>query len=335
MYPVNPASKSIAVLGAGSWGTALALLLARNGHAVTLWGRNAAEIKAMKEANCNTFYLPSISFPANLKLSSDLKETLTQAEFALITTPSSGFRSMLEAIKPYRTPIIGASKGIEPVTYKLLHHVVAECLGENYPAAFLSGPSFALEVAKNLPTAVVIASHDAAYAQTVIQLFANPHFRPYFSDDIIGVEIGGVVKNVMAIAAGIADGLGFGANTRAALLTRGLNEIMRLGVALGARPETFVGLSGLGDLILTATDNLSRNRRFGLAIGQGKTSEQAFTEIGQVVEGALNVEQVMKIARDHQIDMPITQQVYKILKENADPRKAVETLLTRDLKAEN
>lgn len=324
----------IAVLGAGSWGTALAILLARNGHDVFLWGREAKEIQRMQQMRCNKTYIPDVDFPTSLQANADLTACLTQADYVLIAIPSSGFRKLLDKIKSFQVPLIWASKGIEPNTNQLLHRVIAEQLGTNYPSALLTGPSFAKEVAQGLPTAVVIAGTDQLFTEQVMALFANPHFRPYYCDDVIGAEVGGAVKNVLAIAAGISDGLGYGANSRAALITRGLSEICQLGVAMGAKAETFMGLSGLGDLVLTCTDNLSRNRRFGLALGAGKTAQEAFEEIGQVVEGAENVNQVAALAKQYNIDMPITQLMQQVLNNNLPPKTAVSTLFDRQLKAE-
>ncbi len=325
---------NIAILGAGSWGTALAILLTKNGHQITLWDRDPTLIADLQKQRCNNRYLPNIELSESLHAVADLNEAIVNAEVILIAIPSVGFCELLNKIKSTHKPIIWATKGLEPESNQLLHTIIAKTCDAKLKAAVLSGPSFAKEVAQGLPTAVVIASKNKAYANWVINLFANPHFRPYYSDDIIGVEIGGIVKNVMAIAAGIADGLGFGANTRAALITRGLNEITRLAVALGARAETLMGLSGLGDLILTCTDDQSRNRRFGLALGKGFTAAQAAKEIGQVIEGAQNVSQVMALAATLAIDMPITEHVQQVLHQQITPQQAVESLFARELRAE-
>lgn len=326
--------KTITVLGAGSWGTALAILLANNGNQVLLWGREADNMQQMQAQRCNSFYIPDVRFPDNLDAVTDFAAAIKAADEVLIAIPSSGFRELLKQLKPYNKPIIWASKGIEPDSNKLLHQVIEEELGENYPAALLTGPSFAKEVANGLPTAVVIAGQQTEYANSVMHTVANPHFRPYYTADIIGAEIGGAVKNVLAIAAGISDGLGYGANARCAIITRGLNEITQLGVAMGAQTETFMGLSGMGDLVLTCTDNLSRNRRFGLALGAGKSAERAFAEIGQVVEGSENVKQVAALAAQHQITMPITDHVQQVLANTLSPQAAVESLFARELKSE-
>lgn len=334
MLGYNKLMQKITVIGAGSWGTALAILLANNGHTVNLWGRNTQEIEQMQQQRCNAAYLPDIIFPKTLTPITDFDNGVNEADYVLIAIPSAGFRALLQQLKPFNKPIIWASKGIEPGSNKLLDQVLEEELGENYPCALLTGPSFAKEVATGMPTAIVVAAANKTYADKVIELFANPHFRPYYCADVIGAEVGGSVKNVLAIAAGISDGLGYGANARAALITRGLNEISELGLALGAKPETFMGLSCLGDLVLTCTDNLSRNRRFGLALGQGKSAEQAFTEIGQVVEGADNVTQASELAQIHGLHMPITEHVKHVLDHTMTPADAVLSLFNRALKAE-
>ncbi|MSP53314.1 MAG: NAD(P)-dependent glycerol-3-phosphate dehydrogenase [Gammaproteobacteria bacterium] len=331
-------TQNITVLGAGSWGTALALLLARNQHLVTLWARNAEHVSRMEQQRCNAYHLPDFSFPDNLSVTANLETAVSTANLVLIAIPSEGFRSLLKTIKPYLNTdakLVYTTKGLESGTHKLLHQVIQEELGDARHCALLTGPSFAQEVAANQPTAVVIASNDQKYANDLITLFANQHFRPYYTQDVIGAEVGGAVKNVMAVGAGISDGLGFGANARAALITRGLSEMTQLGMALGAQRDTFMGLSGLGDLVLTCTDNLSRNRRFGLALGQGRSIEAALKEIGQVVEGALNAQQVHELAKQHHIEMPLTAQVCKVLTGKITPRAAVEALFERKLKAES
>lgn len=329
--------QSITVLGAGSWGTALALLLARNAHNVTLWGRNAEHMHNMAQQRCNPYFLADFAFPDNLAVTANLESAVRSADLILIAIPSEAFRELLKTIQPYlkiSTHLIYATKGLESGSNKLLHQVIQEELGTGINTALLTGPSFAKDVAANLPTAVVIAANNQDYANNLIKLFANKTFRPYYTHDVIGAEIGGAVKNVMAIGAGISDGLGFGANARAALITRGLHEMTQLGLALGAQRETFMGLSGLGDLVLTCTDNLSRNRRFGLALGQGKSIDVALKEIGQVVEGAINAQQIHELAQQYHIDMPLTEQVFKVLQGDSAPRQAVEALFGRKLKAE-
>ena len=334
----NPRSASpIAVIGAGSWGTALAILLARNGYPTWLWGRDAAHIDTLVRDRCNRRFLPDIPFPDLLTPSHDLAAVLDDVRDVLIAVPSTGFRATLTMIAPclkHTSRVIWATKGLDPGTGKLLHEVVTEILGGDIAYAVISGPTFAHEVAAGLPTAVTVAANVAEVATDIANRLQSNRFRVYTSDDIVGIEVGGAVKNVLAIAAGIADGLGFGANTRAALVTRGLAEMMRFGVALGGRRETFMGLTGLGDLVLTCTDDHSRNRRLGLALARGKTLPDALAEIGQVVEGAHTVCEVMHMAGKHGIDVPIIEQVYQVLYQNRAPRDAVNTLFARELKAE-
>lgn len=330
-------NQTITVLGAGSWGTALAILLAKNGHNVILWGRNKEKISAMQQAGENTFFLPGIAFPELLSLSSDLQQAVLQSEELLVVVPSHAFRDTLlkiKAVKPQIQRISWATKGLEPETHQLLHNVVDEVFQKSVKMAVISGPTFATEVAEGLPTALTVAAKDIGYAQELAQLLCNDTLRPYISHDIVGLEIGGAAKNVMAIAAGIADGLGYGANTRSALITRGLHEISGLSRKLGAENQTIMGLSGLGDLLLTCTDDQSRNRRMGLAIGRGQNIEQAETEIQQVVEGVQAAKQIYSLAQELGIEMPIVEQVYLVLYEGLAPQKAVQNLLMRDYKSE-
>ncbi|MDA1343034.1 MAG: NAD(P)-dependent glycerol-3-phosphate dehydrogenase [Proteobacteria bacterium] len=332
-------SQKITLLGAGSWGTALAILAARNGCQVMLWGHNPEHIAALANARKNQRYLPDISFPKQIAVTSDLQQAAEFSSLTLLSVPSHAFKSTLINLKPHVSAndlkIAWATKGFNPDDGSLLHQVVADVFTQNTPAAILSGPTFAREVAANLPTAITIASKQAEFADQLADIMHSDRFRAYTSSDIIGVEVGGAVKNVLAIAAGIADGLGFGANTRAALITRGLNEIMRLGIKLGGKQETFIGLAGLGDLVLTCTDNQSRNRRFGLALGQGRTRLSIANEIGQEIEGILAAKDTLLLAKRHNIDMPITEQTYKVLYENLNPLSAVQNLLARDQKAES
>lgn len=330
-------ASAIGVLGAGSWGTALAVLLARNGTPVMLWARDPAQAAAMQTQRSNGRYLPDIRFPNNLTVTADLAQALAQTEDLLLAVPSHSFRTTLRAIAPLLKPatrLAWASKGLEQGSRKLLHEICAEELGGTIAPAVISGPTFAREVAAGLPTAVTVASRDAAVAGFFATRLHGATFRAYTSDDVTGVELGGAVKNVLAIATGIADGIGFGANTRAALITRGLAEMMRLGAVMGGRPETFMGLAGLGDLVLTCTDDQSRNRRFGLALGRGAGLEQALQTIGQVVEGAKTAAEVHALARSHGIEMPITEQVYRVLYERLAPSAAVDALLAREQKPE-
>ena len=326
------------MLGAGSWGTALAIQLARNGHKVSLWGHRPAHITEIESLRENRQYLPGFLLPESLRTDTDIHSTVEGAEKILLAVPSAVFRNLLQQIKAViedDSTLIWATKGVEQVSHKLLHQVVEEELGETHPKALLSGPTFALEVAKGLPTAVTVASNDHQQAHAVAELFHSDIFRCYTSNDLAGVEVGGTTKNILAIAAGIADGLGFGANTRAALMTRGLHEQMKLGIRLNGRQETFMGLSGLGDLVLTCTDNQSRNRRLGLAIGRGHPLQKALDDIGQVVEGVEAARDVSEMADQLGIEMPITEQVAQVLHRGKSPSEAVNTLLQRNRKPES
>lgn len=330
-------SVSLAVVGAGSWGTALAILLSRNSENTLLWARDKEKVASMDKARCNQRYLPDVKFPPSLELSADLAAVAGSSKDILVVVPSHAFRGTLEELKPLLQPgqrLAWATKGFEPYTCKLLHEVAADVLGGNVSTAVISGPTFAKEVANGLPTAVTVAAKDQSFAKELAERLHDETFRAYTSDDVIGVEVGGCVKNVLAIAAGIADGLGFGANTRAALITRGLVEIMRLGDAVGGHRETFMGLAGLGDLVLTCTDNMSRNRRFGLAMGQGLSKDEALASIDQVVEGMQAAREVHKLAGTLAVEMPIAEQVFQVLYEDKSPREAVHDLLARQQKAE-
>jgi glycerol-3-phosphate dehydrogenase (NAD(P)+) len=330
--------KSISILGAGSWGTALALQAARNGCETMLWGHNPQHISQVKQARENQRYLAGFNFPANLYVTDNLQQAVSFSELILLAVPSHAFKNTLIAIQPFLTEnsqIAWATKGFDSETGELLSQVSLAILGNNINTAVISGPTFAKEVAAGLPTALTIASTSESLANQLTDILHNHCFRIYTSTDIIGVQVGGACKNVLAIAAGIADGLGFGANTRAALITRGLNEIMRLGIKLNGQADTFMGLTGLGDLILTCTDNQSRNRRFGLALGQGQSQQQALTEIAQEVEGIGAAREAYLLSKHYQVEMPITEQVYKVLFENLEPKLAVQNLLTRDQKPEN
>jgi len=327
----------LAVIGAGSWGTALAILLSHNGKHVQLWGHLQEHMQALCDTHRNEHFLPGIDFPEKLQPCMEMQQALQDVNDILIVVPSHAFGSVLKLIKPYlhnNSRIAWATKGLEDGTAKLLHENAEEILGNHIPFAVISGPTFAREVAMGLPTAITVASKDANFASDLATDMCNNSFRAYTSKDITGVELGGAVKNVLAIAAGIADGLGFGANTRAALITRGLAEIMRLGTCMGGDAETFMGLTGMGDLVLTCTDNQSRNRRFGIALAEGMTQQQAREAIGQVVEGIQTSREVRRLAQRMNVEMPITEQVYKVLYENIKPRDAVQALFARDLKAE-
>ncbi len=292
----------------------------------------------MRAEGVNSRYLPGAAFPENLQVFADLAACVAGVRDVLIAVPSHALRQTLLCVKPLladNARVCWASKGFELHTGKLPHEVARDVLGEHRPMAVLSGPTFAKEVGAGLPTAITIAANDAAFADDLAAALSGDNFRAYTTDDIVGVEVGGAVKNVLAIGAGMSDGLGFGANSRIALITRGLVEMTRLGVALGANKDTFMGLAGMGDLVLTCTDDLSRNRRMGLALASGKTVAQAEREIQQVVEGVMAAEAVHEVAEKLGIEMPICQQVYRIVHEGASPREAVETLMNRQLRAEN
>ncbi|WP_374266396.1 NAD(P)H-dependent glycerol-3-phosphate dehydrogenase [Zoogloea sp.] len=324
----------IAVFGAGAWGTALALAFSR-GHDVVLWSREADEIAALSAHRENRRYLPGIPLPAGLQLTDSLV-LAAQADLHLVVTPLAGLRATARALRAAApdTPLLWACKGLEAGSAKLPHQIVAEELGEAAPAGVLTGPSFAAEVAQGLPAAVTIAARDIEFARHWVQALHNNRLRLYANDDLVGAEVGGAVKNVMAIAAGVADGMGFGLNARAALITRGLAEITRLGLALGARRDTFMGLAGLGDLVLTCTGDLSRNRRVGLMLAEGKTLPDILAALGHVAEGVSTTREVAALAARLGVDMPITSAVDGVLGGTLSAREAVEQLLARDPKQE-
>jgi glycerol-3-phosphate dehydrogenase (NAD(P)+) len=338
---VSPAAEReapIAVLGAGSWGTALAIQLARSGRATRLWGRDGVQLREMSVARRNARYLPDATFPESLAVSAELPIVLHGCLDVLVAVPSHSFRALLQEIAPrldQETRVAWATKGFELDSGKLPHQVASEVLGSERPMAVLSGPTFAKEVGAGLPTAMTIASPDARFAHSLAQGLSSNNFRAYTSNDIVGVEVGGAVKNVLAVGAGLADGLGFGANTRIALITRGLVEMTRLGVTLGAHRETFMGLAGLGDLVLTCTDDQSRNRRFGLLLASGKPPEQALATIGQAVEGYPAAKAVHAVAKRAKVDMPISEGIYSVLYEKLPARDLVRGLMSRPIKAEN
>ena len=327
-------SEAIFVAGAGSWGTALSLVLSGNGYIVELWDTDTKHIQSLKRESCNSRHLPGISFPENLKPIENFK---TDAKDIILVVPCEAIEDVLNRLSKsnsgsYRVCI--ASKGLAPGNTSLNHEIVKKVLGD-VQVAIVTGPSFAAEVAHKLPTAVTIASTNQETANWFANLFHNDYFRIYTHEDVIGSQVGGAVKNVMAIAAGISDGLGFGANTRSAVITRGLAEITRLGVAMGANKETFMGLAGLGDLVLTCTDDQSRNRRLGIALAKGKSLEQARSEIGQAVEGIRTVEAVKLLAEKYQVDMPISEQIYLLVNGKISPEDAVNALLMRAPKPEH
>ncbi len=329
---------AITVLGAGSYGTALAIHLARKEIETHLWGRDGNQMLQLARERENKEYLPGCKFPPLLKPEADLAAAVAAGDDILIAVPSHALNPVLRALAPLLRPehgIASACKGLEPETGRMAHEVIEDVLGKGRKVAVVSGPTFAKEVGLGLPTAVTVASTDGLYADHIVQTLHGGGFRAYSSFDVIGVEIGGSAKNVMAIGVGIADGLGLGANTRAAMITRGLAEIMRLGEALGGRIETFMGLAGLGDLVLTCTDDQSRNRRMGLALAKGKSLDQAQAEIKQVVEGVRAAPEVLRLARKHNVDMPITEQVVRVLRGEITPVEAVKALATRPPRAES
>lgn len=330
-------TQCVAVLGAGSWGTALALQLVRNGHAVRLWGHDPEHVARLARERVNAAFLPDIPLPPALAPCADLAAAVAGAALVLIVVPSHAFGATLARLAPLLPAgqgVAWATKGLEANSGRLLHSVAGAVLGDGHPGAVISGPNFAAEVARGLPTATTVAATDTAHARFVAGLLHGPGFRAYTSSDMVGVELGGAVKNVLAIACGVADGLGFGANARAAIITRGLAEMVRLGVAAGGRLDTFMGLAGVGDLVLTCTDDQSRNRRFGLALGHGATTAAALERIGQVVEGARAVPEVLRLARALGVEMPIAEQVERVVHGGLDPRAAVSALLAREPKAE-
>ncbi len=327
----------IAVLGAGSWGTALAVLLARNGYRTLLWGHDGARMARMAHERANAAYLPGVTFPESLHLRDDLVALAHECGRFLIAVPSGAFRETLEilAVHASRAAVVAwATKGMEPGSSRLLSDVCDIVLGSERRIGVISGPTFAREVARGLPTALTVAARDQTVAETIAQWLRNDHLRAYTSLDMVGVQVGGAVKNVMAIATGISDGLGLGANARAALITRGLAEIGRLGETLGGRPDTLMGLAGIGDLVLTCTDDQSRNRQVGLALGRGSSLDAALAKLGQVAEGVGTAREVLALAQRLGVDMPITEQVYHVLFEGVAPQEAVEALLRREPKKE-
>ncbi len=334
---IQQATAQVAVLGAGSWGTALAALIARHGHAVVLWGRDAAVIEAIDRRHENPHYLPGIVLPDTLRATTDLAASLRDADLVLVVVPSHAFTETLHALAPLRPARAGvawATKGFEPGSGRFLHEVAAETLGPGVPLAVVTGPSFAREVAQGLPTALTVHGDDAGFVQQVADVLHGPEFRAYTGDDMRGAELGGAMKNVLAVATGAADGMGLGLNARTGLITRGLNEMLRLNAAIGGRPETLMGLAGLGDLVLTCTGDLSRNRRLGLALGRGQSLADAVREIGQVVESVQTADEVMRLADRHGLELPIAHNVRDVLHGDITPAEALRRLLAREQKAE-
>ncbi|MDG3084659.1 NAD(P)H-dependent glycerol-3-phosphate dehydrogenase [Vibrio hannami] len=326
------------VIGAGSYGTSLAISLARNGSNVVIWGHEKDHMERLEAARCNEEFLPGVDFPDTLIVETDLEKAVKACKDILVVVPSHVFGIVLNSLKPHLrddSRICWATKGLEPETGRLLQEVAYDTIGDSYPLAVLSGPTFAKELAMGMPTAISVASPNDEFVQDLQEkIHCSKTFRVYANNDFIGMQLGGAVKNVIAIGAGMSDGIGFGANARTALITRGLAEMTRLGVALGAQQETFMGMAGLGDLVLTCTDNQSRNRRFGLALGQGKDVQLAQDEIGQVVEGYRNTKEVWLLANRMGVEMPIVDQIYQVLYQDKNARLAAQDLLARDKKAE-
>ena len=332
----SPLLTPMAVIGAGSWGTALAIQCARAGHPTRLWGRDPALVESMRRARRNERYLPDADFPPSLEPVADLAAALAGVRDALVAVPSHAFRATLLGIEPLiedDARIAWASKGFELESGLLPHEVAREVFGSR-PGAVLSGPTFAREVGAGLPTAMTVASRDADFAKELALRLSGPQFRAYTQSDIVGVEVGGAVKNVIAIGSGIADGMGFGANTRVALITRGLAEMTRLGLRLGAQRDTFMGLAALGDLVLTCTDDQSRNRRLGLALGRGRSPAEALREIGQVVEGITAASAVRRVAERVGVEMPICFEVHRVMHEGRPVRAALHALMAREVRSE-
>ncbi len=328
----------IAVIGAGSWGTALAMQLARGGNQSVLWGRNPDEVALMQQQGSNQRFLPGIPFPNGLQVDNDLQRVLRQADEILLAVPSHAFAEVLAQLVPQLREgqgIAWACKGLQPGTGRLLHQAARDVLGEERPLAVVTGPSFAIEVARELPTAVTVAGTQLAFCSKIAQALHSGNFRAYTSDDIVGAELGGAVKNVLAVATGIADGMGLGHNARAALITRGMAEMLRLGCALKAKEKTLIGLAGMGDLVLTCTGDLSRNRRLGLDLGAGKSLAESLQGIGQVVEGISTSEEICRMAQRHAVEMPISEQVYGIVHQGRSPKQSVRDLLAREPKPES
>lgn len=327
----------LAVLGAGSWGTALAVQAARNGLHTALWGRDAAALAAMRQTRRNATYLPDLELPQALAYESDLAAAVAQADLILIVVPSHAFTHIVRDIAPLKRPDAGiawATKGFEPGSGRFLHEVAREVFGDVLPLALVTGPSFAKEVAQGLPTAVTVQSDDAEFATQVAQALHSPTFRAYTGNDMLGAELGGAMKNVLAVATGVADGMALGLNARAGLITRGLAEMMRLNAAIGGHPETLMGLAGLGDLVLTCTGDLSRNRRLGLALGHGESIADAVKRIGQVVESIQTCDEVMRLAQRHGVELPISALVQRVLHGEITPAEGLRLLLSREQKPE-
>lgn len=327
--------KTIAMLGAGSWGTAIAIHLAQMGHQVMLWGHKPEHIALMAKEQANTKYLPQIKFPNTLTPTLDLNQCIQQADEVFIAVPSHAFGELLKQITVTPKGLTWLTKGIDPLTHELLSELVIQRFDKNMPMAMLTGPSFAKEVARFLPTALTLAGNNTDYKKRIHKLVHHDNIRVYLSDDLIGVQLCGAVKNILAIACGISDGLGFGANAKAALITRGLAEMSRLGLSFNAKHDTFLGLAGVGDLVLTCTDDQSRNRRFGLLLGQNMPIDEAEQQIGQVVEGKHNAAQICALAKKNKIEMPICEQINALLQNKITSKQAVSHLMSRPPKGES
>ena len=328
---------AVAVLGAGSWGTALAALIARHGYPTTLWGRDAAVVEAIDGRHENPRYLPGIPLPEALRATTDMSAAVRGAGLVLVVVPSHAFTETLHALAPLRLPQAGvawAAKGFEPGSGRFLHEVAADVLGADVPLAVVTGPSFAKEVAQGLPTALTVQGEDSGFVQQVADVLHGPEFRAYTGSDMRGAELGGAMKNVLAVATGVADGMELGLNARTGLITRGLNEMLRLNAAIGGRPETLMGLAGLGDLVLTCTGDLSRNRRLGLALGRGRSVDEAVREIGQVVESVQTADEVMRLADRYGLELPISSNVRDVLHGDITPAEGVARLMARERKPE-
>lgn len=326
---------SVAILGAGSWGTAAAIHIAKQGHRVILWSHNPTKAQKIEKDRVNEQYLPGFRLDDTIHVTSDLVDAVNQCDETIIAIPSHGFKGLLSLLPDNLKRIAWLTKGIDPDTNQLLSQCVLQRFGKAISMAVISGPSFAKEVAKGLPTAVTIAGNNTEHMKSLLKLFHHGMLRVYLSDDMIGVQLGGAMKNVLAIACGISDGLNYGANSQAALITRGLVEMRKLGRCLGAQNNTLLGLAGVGDLILTCTDNQSRNRRFGKKLGEGIDIQTAEEQIGQVVEGRYNASQICELGKMHQIELPISEQVYTILHHGIPAIEAVRNLLSRPAKFED
>lgn len=325
----------VTVLGAGAWGTALAMQSSLKND-TTLWAHNVSHVQTMQKTHLNERYLPSVTLPNALRFVSDFSQAVSDADLILSVVPTKAFRATLQQLNAVgsRAPVIWANKGLEPATALLPHEVAAEVLGDTVPYGVLSGPSFAAELARGLPTAVTVASADATFAKEAAEVFHAGAFRVYSSQDVVGVSVGGALKNVMAIASGISDGMGFGNNARAALITRGLAEMMRFGLVLGGQKETFMGLAGAGDLVLTCTGNYSRNREVGLKLAEGLSLAGILESLGHVAEGVHTTREVAKRAQTLGVEMPITYEVDQVISVNKSPKQAVLDLLSREQKEE-